>query len=322
MAWPDKFDALEQKIRDENMTFTQLGDYLNKEYDLVLIVSPAQGVPPFHAGGGAISPERFTSRQIKDKLSDAPQEMKDKILDKFAFEVGIGPGPEPNTPVAEVTGFIHVLKHELSHLQMGKHTPQDKLNRMQKGYISPHEDGATLADVAMYILQPIERPAQATDYASHLARIGMTVDGFEGAINAVYKFLKTQDGINSERLMDLASSEMVHHFGSMNKMVVKSGAEGMDMDISQVTSTIAALALVKMAGTVSSKDLRNKVKSQYRAFMKLLRKRYPKVKAYQLKHKGQRQDAYNKNIDERANMTRMVQELMSALDVFMGDRAG
>lgn len=319
MSWPDKFNALEQMIRDKDMTLEQLGEYLEKEYNLILVIQTNPTVPSFHVGGGGISPERFDEQQIKG-LKNVPQELKDKVLDKFLFQVDVGPGPQPNTPVAEVTGFIHILKHELSHLQLSKQAPQDKLRRLQKDYISPH-DNPNPVNVAMYMLQPIERPAQATDYANHLVRIGMTVDKFEESINAIFNYLKTQEGISAGDLTELAKSEMDYYFGSSRKMSKRMADEGLTIDVHQLTSTIGALALVKMAGTVASVDMGNKIKAQYKAFMKLLRKRYPKVKGYQLKHKEHRQTAYDKNAEERKGMDQMIDGMLNAMNTLNRNRA-
>jgi hypothetical protein len=315
MSWPDKFNQIERKIRDEDMTMDELVDYFADEFDVAIVFNPSVGVPPFHVGGGGTSDKRLDDEAIKD----SPKEVRDRLLGKFGMEIGIGPGINGSTKAAQVMGLMHILRHELSHIQQSKYIPGDKVERMTKQYISPEGDNPIIR--VLYSVQPIERPAQAVDYASHLSRVGMTPSQFERAVSAIgaavlEKFKAGEREIDSEEVYDMARSEIQHFSGIPQREIdVRSQAQGTSIDYSQLVSFMAAMGVVHASfrgGLVPASE-KAPVKNQIRNFYKRVRKVYPKVKGYQKRHSERRQKSYEEIWDERAQVERAVRDALSAM---------
>lgn len=321
MAWPDKFNQIEQKIRKEGMTMDQLVDYFNREFDVALIFKPSPSVPPFHAGGGGVSDKRLDAETLAPMK--IPREERDKLLDKFGMEIGVGPGIKGDTKAANVMGLMHIIRHELAHIQQGKYIPGDKRDRFSKQYISPTDDNPIVR--VLYSIQPIERSQQSVDYAAHLSRIGMTPSQFERAINAIGlalldKFKSGEEEIDADEVYDMARSEIGHFTGMSERDIeARTKTQGLLLDYSQVVSFMAALSVVKAsfrAGLVPA-DQKAPVQNQLRSFIKRLRKIYPKVKAYQKRHAEHRQKSYDEIADERATVERAVRDALEAMsDLF------
>lgn len=304
MAWPDKFDQIESMIRAQNLTLEQLQDYLIKEFDVAVMFQTAPHIAPFHVGSGSISANRITSDDFTEKT---PKDIKDQVLGKFVLQVELGPGPNDQTPAAEVTGLIQMLRHEISHMV---HHIQDvsKHEELQQQYIPPNKEIFHQQNVE-YILQPIERPAQAVDIAAHLVRVGMTPEDFEHAIDSVFQKLKQKtSGYNPMVLTSYIDDALDEFIGPLDYRTLLIQERGLNIPIGQIFVTTGHLAVAKALAHFL-KDDRREIRQRYHVFMKLVKKRYPKMKGYYKKHKEKFLQAFQKNAEIRMKLEQQLENL-------------
>lgn len=323
MSWPDKFHQLEQKIRSSNMTMQELMNYLEKEYKIAMLPQFDLDTEAYSVGNASMTPLEFTADQIDPNAAEEAKQELSKLIGMRIFQVEIGSGVDGDTPVKEVTGFLHTLRHELSHYQQGTQMSRERTMDMSSRYVDADSQGGPLApQTILYALQPIERPAQAVDLAHYLAQINSTPERFIDAVDDTRRGILAMavggDDLQeiARQIAGLAGQELadVHSQEDANELYNR--GHGMALRIIRVLIAQHAFVLV-IAGLMNDdeqeRNQKKKIRGQIHQFHKILVNRFPKVKGYYSQMRDDEIESHMKNNDLRAKLEAEKQLLISMI---------
>lgn len=315
MSWPDKFYELEQKIRSLNMTVDEFMDFMYDEFKIYVHPIGDPAGPAMSMSGASITATRISA---KDLDSNTNPGVFNTLVGSKVLNLHFGVGVDGDTPVKEISGFFQVLRHELTHSQQGDKIQSDKLKRFQTGYVSPDPKDPVSEDSILYTIQIMERSAQSVDLAYYLVKIGFTPEQFEQCLHLVLgDVANMQKPIPTETLLTITKERMsqVGRFDQdkIDNLITNEMAE---MALAMVQTLISQIVGLRVNIFPNiSKNYRQQLRQIQHAYIKLAKKRYPKVKGYYLRHKDEDIESYKAHDEFRAQMN-----ILNIIDQLMGAR--
>lgn len=261
-AYLDKFyrSELGQTITKPGFTFNDLADYLEKKHIYLNLV-------PTDAGFGSASTVDLNAetQHYRESGEPVPDHVQQLIDHGYTHMLQLdAPHTIDFSNTLESTGeknnIISILQHELQHVLQPYGSAPD--------YIGIGNIRTAERDVR-YLIQAMERPAQAVNIANDLLELNITPDEFIADIKEVEKQALSNIHKAPDTLVHNLRNGAYFNIGPQwPGTIILANAK-----VSRIKSPIKEL-----------KESRKKFKAQLRVFLKKLKETYKRIKGYQQRY--------------------------------------
>jgi len=280
-AWADKIYPLLDKWKQDNYTLRDVREELANLFNVALVINHSYTTIPGY----------ILSADVRGRPDP-------HYHNRYVMTINVPPTVNWDSYTTDLINFDEIIAHELAHAKQLSHRGFDHFP--QYGGADRRQNVSLKS--SDYVLHPMERTAHSLDLASALTRLNIPLEQFLTQVDHIFQQLKN-DKLPLEKAEQYASSILY------DKLIPDKDSEylqkkGLLVSEGYVVTALARLAFIKLVGT-KYKELGYLPKLN--AFIKQVRKSFPKVKGYHQKYPNmapyemeriyQQQQRYSKLLD-------------------------